>query len=646
MQELFPDVEKISEQNKRTDVEPDFKNLFKGGNNENFSNIIRGIDSGADTLDFFNFLQSNVCKKILEDNKLKIHIETGNIYYDNNDTNESIHNFILAQTNPISGEIDHSFTFDRDYATYFDWLTDAFNETKKNKLDILTNKNSKFLFYHFNDYLQQSGRETIKIKHSVVTQDYLAAEKIQDRNWKYFAESILTFSQNATDKSIEKSFLLNTKENVEILKKTYEKLYNQISKNFTNMLHKMPFDLFKGIEDDLIREKYGKNDLRNLDSWISFYFKQGRFPGNSDLTILPQTNLPKLIDQQSVEVSPIELYKKFGNGNAKSLVSFQAVIALFLYYGGDTLFAKRAMEEWKENLTFQALSKENDKVTMQFNYLAKIVFYFLRAFLTLENEFLEHENLQIELANQTIANSEVKTSTPKNFPIPRLPLPKILTDETNSLNETESLFLKTSFTISKTNLDASIEAAEEKNKKVIQDIVDPTPGFVVDEKITDDDFLNREYEDESKFKLSNASQQRFDNILKDITHDIRSYKVPNRKYELLNKSDQNSKNFAFKKEQDQLEIVKSPTTTKISTVKKRNQKRSPYNLRSFKRKMEYLKSADSLREPIIYQSIDDKESNKIKAAETVIDSIINQLPDRKKLKFNLDSSNDIRLTEL
>ena len=474
LQELFPDIEKITEQNKPADVEFDFNNLsetltaissdivpfefefFKGGNNEKFSDNILAVDSGADTLNFFNFLQSNICKKILEDNKLKIHVETGNIYYDNNDTNESIHNFILAQANPISGEIDHSFTFDRDYVTYFQWLTDAFNETKKNKLDIFKNKNSKFLFYHFNDYLQQSGRETIKIKHRVVTQDYLAAEQIQDRNWKYFIESLLTFSQNATDKSNEELFLLDTKENVEILKKTYERLYNQISKNFTNMLNKMPFDLFSKIKDDLLREKYGENDLRNLDSWVSFYFKQGRFPGNSDLTILPQTNLPKLIDQLSVEVSPIKLYKKFGNGDAKSLVSFQAVIALFLYYGGNALTAKRAMEEWKENLTFQALSKENDKVTMHFDFLAKIVFYFLRVFLTLENEFLEHEKLKSEIANQTIANSEIKTSTPKKSLIPRPPLPKILSDNTNSLNETESLFLKTSFTMSKTNLDASI----------------------------------------------------------------------------------------------------------------------------------------------------------------------------------------------
>ena len=114
------------------------------------------------TLEFLNFLQGKVCKKNLEDNKLKIHIETGNIYYDNTDTNESIFNFILAQINPISGDIEHSFTFDRDYIMYFRWLTSAFSAATKSKLDICTNKNAKFLFYRFNDYLRQNGEEIKK----------------------------------------------------------------------------------------------------------------------------------------------------------------------------------------------------------------------------------------------------------------------------------------------------------------------------------------------------------------------------------------------------------------------------------------------------------------------------------------------------
>ena len=286
----------------------------------------------------------------------------------------------------------------------------------------------------------------------------------------------------------------------------------------------MPFDLFKEIEDDFIRENYGINNLTNLDNWVSFYFKHGRFPGNGDLTILPQTQLPKFIDQLSVEVSPVELYKKIGNGDAKSLVSFQAVVALFLYYGGESIIAKRAMDEWKENLTFQALSKENNEITMKFDYLAEIVFYFLKAFLTLESDFEEHQKLKLEISNKTIDESTKETSTPKRTSIPRPPLPTIFVDRTDSLNETDSMFLKTSFTMTKPNLDASIEAAEEKNRKIIRDIVDPTPGFIVDEKFTDDDLNNREYENEAEFKLGNAAQKRFDTILKEINENIADFK--------------------------------------------------------------------------------------------------------------------------
>ena len=353
----------------------------------------------------------------------------------------------------------------------------------------------------------------------------------------------------------------------------------------------MPFDLFKEIEDDFIRENYGVEDLTNLDNWVSFYFKHGRFPGNRDLTILPQTQLPKLIDQLSVEASPVELYKKFGNGDAKSLVSLQAVIALLLYYGGEGIIAKRAMDEWKENLT----------------------------------------------------------STPKRTPIRRPPLPPSFFDTSDSLSETDSSFLKTSFTMSKPNLDASIEAAEEENRKIIKNIVDPTPGFFVDEKFTDDDLNNRENENEAEFKLGNAAKKRFDTILEDINKNIN---VKNESSIQFSKEvDQNRKDFAVQKQKENVQVLKSVYRTKIETVKpKKNLKTSPYNLRSYKerkRKREFLESADSLQKPYLYQSISDKETNKIKAAASVIDSIVKQLPDhRKKLKFNLDTTNDIKLAVL
>ena len=70
-------------------------------------------------------------------------------------------------------------------------------------------------------------------------------------------------------------------------------------------------------------------EANKLDSWVAFYYKHGRYPGNSELTILPQSQIPKLIDPLSVEVSPIEVYNKFGSSDAKALVSFKRLLLYF-----------------------------------------------------------------------------------------------------------------------------------------------------------------------------------------------------------------------------------------------------------------------------------------------------------------------------
>ena len=69
--------------------------FFSGRKNEKFYDICRGLGLSSNNLEFLDFLQSDGCKKIFVLNKLKIHIETGNIYYDDNDTNESTFGFLL-----------------------------------------------------------------------------------------------------------------------------------------------------------------------------------------------------------------------------------------------------------------------------------------------------------------------------------------------------------------------------------------------------------------------------------------------------------------------------------------------------------------------------------------------------------------------
>ena len=130
----------------------------------------------------------DICKRVLISNKLKIHLETGNIYYNDQDTN---FDFFYKQQDSTKGIIDYDFVYSRGYVGYFDWLIHRFDSYQKTRLDIISNKNAKYLFYRYNDILQQNDFKVKKIRHRVLTDDYFGIEEIQRQNWQYFVESVL-----------------------------------------------------------------------------------------------------------------------------------------------------------------------------------------------------------------------------------------------------------------------------------------------------------------------------------------------------------------------------------------------------------------------------------------------------------------------
>ena len=70
------------------------------------------IGLSTDSIQFLEFLQSSFYQELLIENKLKIPIESGNIFFNNLDTNESIYGFFQQQENQSKAEIKHCyFTF-------------------------------------------------------------------------------------------------------------------------------------------------------------------------------------------------------------------------------------------------------------------------------------------------------------------------------------------------------------------------------------------------------------------------------------------------------------------------------------------------------------------------------------------------------
>ena len=131
-----------------------------------------------------------MCKEISESNNLKINSETGNICYKNEDTNESIFEFIKNQQDSFKGMINYDLSFEGDFKDYFKWIINDYDSYQKTKFYLLTLTNTKYLLYHFNDMLKSIGQPMIKIRHSKVTDNYLAAEEIRNQNWQYFIEQV------------------------------------------------------------------------------------------------------------------------------------------------------------------------------------------------------------------------------------------------------------------------------------------------------------------------------------------------------------------------------------------------------------------------------------------------------------------------
>ena len=274
------------------------------------------------------------------------------------------------QQNTSKGIINTDLKFDGTYKNYFQWILNAFEAREKTKYDLFLFKNTKYLAYHFNEFQNSIGELLIKIRHSVVTDNYLAAEEMQQRNWQYFIKRVVEVCKskeaNSTIKSTEE-FLLTIFENVTVTKKAYETFYNVVARNFYSTMSKISVDEQKKIKENLLSKTYWWKDcMKQLDSWIAFYYHFGRCPGSPNWTNVPHVNMPIFLKTE-MPLLPFHLYKKFVGTDAKGLVSLHGLAALNIYLGGNPQASQTAFSEFLKNLTNQALSQENNKIFLSFD---------------------------------------------------------------------------------------------------------------------------------------------------------------------------------------------------------------------------------------------------------------------------------------
>ena len=147
-------------------------NFFFDGDNDNLLNACNLIGLNEDNNEFVSFLCSGMGQNILTNNSLSIHVERGNIFYDNFSTNENFYNFLLAQQDETKRFIPKRISYHRSFERYMKQFLPAFSLEESDKYDFLTNKSSNYLLYKFSDWIELLNAEKIKIRHfSVVKND-------------------------------------------------------------------------------------------------------------------------------------------------------------------------------------------------------------------------------------------------------------------------------------------------------------------------------------------------------------------------------------------------------------------------------------------------------------------------------------------
>ena len=191
------------------------------------------------------------------------------------------------------------------------------------------------------------------------------------------------------------------------------------------------------------------------------------------------------------------------------------------------------MSGFLHNLSFQALSKETDDIYLNFNNVSELIIDILEGLAKKNNESiavakslgknlqdeLDQTGFELEILPELIQDDLEKYYTQEKIsppPPPRFTSTPLKSEKeiNKTYDDSKEEYLKTAITINKTDLDATIENADDKNKKIVRDIIDPTSDLFVDDKLNlENQFEYKSNDIDENLNLSRDFQDRLDNIL-------------------------------------------------------------------------------------------------------------------------------------
>ena len=184
-------IDDIKDTMNETGQVPESIYFFYGGDSQQFVDALEFIGLSPINREFVTFLLSDLGRQTMTQNKLSIHVESGDIFYDNHNTEENFYNFLLSQQNDEAAYVPKRFFYNNSFGKYTLTFLQAFSIEDQEKFDLLAFKNSKYLFYRFNDFVKAFGNPRYKLLHTRKMLDSVGLKKVEDKNKQFLIEKII-----------------------------------------------------------------------------------------------------------------------------------------------------------------------------------------------------------------------------------------------------------------------------------------------------------------------------------------------------------------------------------------------------------------------------------------------------------------------
>ena len=176
------EIDKIRDTMDETAQVPESIYFFYGGESEQFVNALEFISLSPINRGFSTFLLSDLGRQTMTQNKLSIHVESGDIFYDNHNIGENFCNFLLSQQNDEAAYVSKKFSYGNSFEVYISTFLQDFSTDDEENFDLLAFKNSEYLFYRFSDFVKAYGNPRHELLHTRKMLDTVGMKKVEEKN--------------------------------------------------------------------------------------------------------------------------------------------------------------------------------------------------------------------------------------------------------------------------------------------------------------------------------------------------------------------------------------------------------------------------------------------------------------------------------